>query len=77
MKEIQRILEQRNIGFRDEVVANCVRELVRGTEPVGRFTLDVDTKKECYQDGEGFQFPVYRITVKLIEEGENTNGAKD
>lgn len=77
MKEIQRILEQRNIGFWDESVANCVRELVRGSEPVGRCTLDVDTKKECYQDGEGFKFPFYRITVRLIEKGEKTDGAKD
>lgn len=77
MKEFQRIFHCQGIGFWDEVVANCVRELVRGDEPVGRFTLDVDTKRECYQDGEGFQFPVYRITVKLIKEGEKTDGAED
>lgn len=77
MKEIQRILDLRNIGFWDETVANCVHQLLMTEKPIGRFWLDITTALEDIGLDEKTKFQMYKVTVRLIEEGEKTDGAKD
>lgn len=76
MKEVQRILNVWMVDCLDDAVLGCVRELIAGEKKVGRFLLDVTTAMDEVGLDEQTKIPVYRITVRLIEEGEKTNGAK-
>ena len=77
MKEVQRILNVWMADYLDDAVLGGVRELIAGENKVGRFLLDVTTAMDEVGLDEQTKIPVYRITVRLIEEGEKTNGAKD
>lgn len=77
MKEVQRILNVWMADYLDDAVLGCVRELIAGENKVGRFLLDVTTAMDEVGLDEQTKIPVYRITVRLIEEGGKTDGTKD